>query len=340
MLAPLSHETEKMKILLRWAGAATFGLVMMASLAHAQGVCTVADFKLTAAQFHNPTQREEAVKNWLRTVGPRCNEAQLKVIVSNAPTWLGTAHSPEVAAMIDGMHERRILNDGSKITEYYMSGNRAAGAPAPVPATAPGAAGAAGAAPGAAPSMVQSPPPPALPPVQAVAPPSVGLAAAPLPSRAATGMPDDPARQDRLTRFSTDQRRALQSYFDEQRKDQECPTFTRNQGGRCVSVRVGAKPWKQGEPLDNSAPIAEPGAALLERLGRAPVGYRYLQVHEDVVLVNERTMVVVDAILDLGGVMAKVKAKPADKEAPPAKDKEADKGKPADKPTEPAKAKT
>lgn len=70
-------------------------------------VCLVADFRSLALETHDPQQRANASRDWLRANGSACTLAQLGNIASNRAAWLGNADSPALMGMIDGMIEKR-----------------------------------------------------------------------------------------------------------------------------------------------------------------------------------------------------------------------------------------
>ena len=106
---------------------------MMPSLAVAQKgrrpaptpkvVCIVADFRTLALQTHDPQARAAGARDWLSNHASACNDAQLFALSSNRAAWLGTADSPLLMGMIDGMIESR---EAGKAGKAYMPAPAAA----------------------------------------------------------------------------------------------------------------------------------------------------------------------------------------------------------------------
>lgn len=117
---------------------------------------------------------------------------------------------------------------------------------------------------------------------------------------------EDPrTKRDPNRSFSSAQRDAVRTFFEQQRDPKlECPPFTSKDRSNkvCVSVRGRAKAWKLNEPLDKVLGIKDIPMGLREVLGAPGPGFRYVQVMEDILLVEESTNMVVDMVLDLGGV--------------------------------------
>lgn len=76
----------------------------------------------------------------------------------------------------------------------------------------------------------------------------------------------------------------------------------------CVTVRAN-RFWKIGEPLDGQSLTSEIPLKIREKLGSPPANHKYIQINEDILLININTNIVSDMILDFGGIRVK-KAQP------------------------------
>ncbi len=71
------------------------------------GGCMISEFRSGALLTHAPDERKAFAVAWLKKNADQCSIAQLKTIVSNRPTWLGTADTGDVAQILDSALERR-----------------------------------------------------------------------------------------------------------------------------------------------------------------------------------------------------------------------------------------
>jgi len=75
----------------------------------AEHTCWVADFREMALTTHNVQQRETKALAWLTMHAGQCTEAQLLMISSNRPSWMGNADTVRIAAHIDRELEKRFV---------------------------------------------------------------------------------------------------------------------------------------------------------------------------------------------------------------------------------------
>ena len=71
------------------------------------GGCMISEFRSGALLTHAPDERKAFAVAWLKKNADLCSIAQLKAIVANRPTWLGTADTGDVAQLLDSVLERR-----------------------------------------------------------------------------------------------------------------------------------------------------------------------------------------------------------------------------------------
>ena len=67
----------------------------------------ISEFRSGALLTHAPAERKAFAVAWLKKKIDHCSIAQLKAIVANRPTWLGTADTGDVAQLLDSVLERR-----------------------------------------------------------------------------------------------------------------------------------------------------------------------------------------------------------------------------------------
>jgi len=92
---------------------------------------------------------------------------------------------------------------------------------------------------------------------------------------------------------------AVREYYNEQIRAGNCPLgFVKRDDG-CAPPDHGRK-WEIGKPLPRDAVRFDVPAALVAKLGKPPAGHRFVRVAADVLLVSNKTGMVVDGVLDLG----------------------------------------
>ncbi len=248
--------------------------------------CLISEFKMTIYSFHIPSVRSENAKNWLLKNGARCTEIQLGVIYSNLASWLGTSLTHEITSIVDDLNERKILKSSGNLKDYYN----------PTVKTT---------------SSVETYTTPARP--SPVVSQSAGgnVVAGGAINLVVKNQDQRPDRDEDLPlkgNFSSNDRVIVRSYFDELRGEKECPVFMKASGEKCISVRGAIKQWKLNQPLESGAMATDIPIGLREKLGAPPLKFKFLQVNEDILLVSERGSVVVDMILDFGGIPVKTQS--------------------------------
>ena len=135
--------------------------------------CIISEFRSGALVTHAPDERKAFAVAWLKKNADQCSIAQLKTIVSNRPTWLGTADTGDVAQLLDGVLERRTGGNTDQFSSPVL--------PTPRPGST-GTAPSTATPPAAGPRPILAQPP--------GTPPNPAAAAAPPP-----GNPQQPAMQ-------------------------------------------------------------------------------------------------------------------------------------------------
>jgi len=100
-------------------------------------------------------------------------------------------------------------------------------------------------------------------------------------------------------RFSDDSRIAVREYFAGEVRSGHCPPGLAKKNNGCTPPGL-AKQWKRGEPLPPDVVVYELPAELHVRIGIPPVGYKFVRVASDILMIAVGTSMVVDAIEDLG----------------------------------------
>lgn len=100
-------------------------------------------------------------------------------------------------------------------------------------------------------------------------------------------------------RFSDGDRRFVYEYYSGQWRAGRCPPGLAKKGNGCVPPGQ-ARVWMMGRPLPmNVQRYPLPGEVLI-RLPMPPVGYEFVRVASDILLIAVGTGIVVDAVMDLG----------------------------------------
>jgi len=100
-------------------------------------------------------------------------------------------------------------------------------------------------------------------------------------------------------RFSDDNRAAVRDYFAGEVRTGKCPPGLAKKNNGCLPPGQ-AKQWQRGAPLPPDVVVYELPAELHVRIGIPPVGYKYVRVASDILMIAIGTSMVVDAIEDLG----------------------------------------
>ena len=69
--------------------------------------CQTAEFREICLTAHDPLERKRRAKDWLVGHGAGCSIEKLLTLKSNRQIWLGTADTPDLAAIIDALIDAR-----------------------------------------------------------------------------------------------------------------------------------------------------------------------------------------------------------------------------------------
>jgi hypothetical protein len=99
--------------------------------------------------------------------------------------------------------------------------------------------------------------------------------------------------------FAERQRQAVRDFYNAQMKAGTCPIgFVKHDEG--CQAPSNPRRWEIGKPLPGAVVRFDLPPALVAKLGKPPAGHRYVRVGPDILLVSNRTRLVVDGIRDLG----------------------------------------
>lgn len=99
--------------------------------------------------------------------------------------------------------------------------------------------------------------------------------------------------------FDAKHHTAANAYYSEQFQRGKCPPGLAKKNNGCVPTGQ-AKKWTVGQPLQRDVVYHRVPATLVTQLGQPPAGQRYVRVGNDVLLVSNRTGIVLDAMQELG----------------------------------------
>lgn len=101
--------------------------------------------------------------------------------------------------------------------------------------------------------------------------------------------------------FGDRQRDAIRHYYAERFHGGHCPPGLARKHNGCMPPGL-AKRWHVGRRLPRDVVFYTLPPRLVVELGAPPVGYRYVRVASDILLIAAGTGMVVDAISDLNGM--------------------------------------
>jgi hypothetical protein len=91
----------------------------------------------------------------------------------------------------------------------------------------------------------------------------------------------------------------IRQYFGQQFARGHCPPGLAKKNNGCLPPGQ-AKKWTQGQPLPAGLPYYALPPDLLARLAPPPLGYAYIRIADDVLLMATGTRMIIDAVRDLG----------------------------------------
>lgn len=95
------------------------------------------------------------------------------------------------------------------------------------------------------------------------------------------------------------QRTSVREYYREEFRGGNCPPGLAKKHNGCMPPGQ-AKKWSRGRPLPRDVEYYDLPPAVLVQLGAPPAGHRYVRVASDILLIAIGSMMVADAIEDLG----------------------------------------
>ena len=101
-------------------------------------------------------------------------------------------------------------------------------------------------------------------------------------------------------RFGERHRESVRDYFEPRVRAGRCPPGLAKKNNGCLPPGQARK-WVVGQPLPRDLVRYPLPVELRRQLGRAPAGYEYVRVDNDILMLIIGTGMVVDAIENLGG---------------------------------------
>jgi len=99
--------------------------------------------------------------------------------------------------------------------------------------------------------------------------------------------------------FGDHDRAVIRDYYVDAGRGCHCPPGLAKKNNGCLPPGQ-AKKWAVGQPLPPAVVYEPLPSALVVQLTPPPIGYRYVRVAGDILLIGAGTRMVVDAIQDLG----------------------------------------
>ena len=99
--------------------------------------------------------------------------------------------------------------------------------------------------------------------------------------------------------FGDRDRAVIRDYYVDAGRGGHCPPGLAKKNNGCLPPGQ-AKKWQMGQPLPASVVYEPLPPALVVQLTPPPMGYRYVRVAGDVLMISAGTRMVIDAIQDLG----------------------------------------
>ena len=100
--------------------------------------------------------------------------------------------------------------------------------------------------------------------------------------------------------FDSTQRTHVHTYYAKEFRSGACPPGLAKKHNGCLPPGQAKKQWRMGQPLPGNVVLYELPPALVVRIGAPPPGYKYVRIASDILVIAVGTMLVVDAINDIG----------------------------------------
>ena len=112
-----------------------------------------------------------------------------------------------------------------------------------------------------------------------------------------------PAPPGSATAVVPDRDRAtIVGYYQAQFHAGNCPPALAKKNNGCLPPGQAKKLWSLGQPLPASVVYAALPGVLLGQLGAPPVGYEYIRIANDILLMATGTRLIAAAVADLGSL--------------------------------------
>ena len=94
-------------------------------------------------------------------------------------------------------------------------------------------------------------------------------------------------------------RNATYSYYRTEYNAGRCPPGLAKKGNGCMPPGQARKQWEYGRPLPREVYYEELPPTLLQQLSPAPVGYQYVRVANDILMMAVGTRLIAGSVADL-----------------------------------------
>jgi Ni/Co efflux regulator RcnB len=95
--------------------------------------------------------------------------------------------------------------------------------------------------------------------------------------------------------FGDQQRNVIRNFYAEQYRSGNCPPGLAKMNNGCMPPGQARK-WQVGRPLPSDVKAHDLPHNVIEQLGLPPAGHRFIRVASDVLLINEGSGLIIDAI--------------------------------------------
>jgi Ni/Co efflux regulator RcnB len=100
-------------------------------------------------------------------------------------------------------------------------------------------------------------------------------------------------------KFGERERVIVREHYESEFRAGRCPPGLAKKNNGCLPPGQARK-WSVGQPLPRDVVFYEVPTTLVVKIGLPPVGYRYVRVANDILMIALGTGIVLDAIKDLG----------------------------------------
>lgn len=101
-----------------------------------------------------------------------------------------------------------------------------------------------------------------------------------------------------VPRFDDHHRDIIRNHYYNEYRNGHCPPGLIRRHGACVPNHYRSSVWAIGQPLQRNVVYYELAPQIVNQIGYAPQGYRYVRVGPDILMIDINSNLIVDAIND------------------------------------------